>query len=582
MENSRSPTSSSFYASVLILLLAVATIATAFPPFFFYTAGSDSSNYTAKSYIFRWNHESSQRFYPSRIPDEVKPSLNEAFTDLRGKVSPESSIVGMFTPFVFVTNNYEIELSHFRLYSWILGTLRFFPPSVHAAEYFNYFSLFVGIFFLFKIMHVFKCEQAASLSGCLCLLLVPSISAISQEPLTEITTFALHMGLIWTAMRGKIILSSLFITALMWTRGEYVFIALIFLGWLGYQSFRYFWSIIIILVSLYVLWIHSSVFNSYYIYSNDYLPYLMKIVLYSPIIVILGWFLSRILRADLPARLIRESSIKEPHKYIWIAILICFLLLVALDVYKVCIGFARYSTFKLLISSATLLVFIGIPFLLIKLPTLFKCTPILASILFIPQLWVLVEMGATPQNVFMWNRRFIPALYPLLALGVALFFSELSKARLPSRLVMPTYCSVFAIVVSGMIYFHFNDFCLLRTDLLTRNQLSQFDESVTWLPKDSVIILSNDKFSLKGSLPLRTRHGLWSYVLWNESKLEASIKAFLSRGYLVFIEAELKDTLRGERSFHYDESINQKFYVGESTLTNENRTIQLYKIETIG
>lgn len=557
------------------LLLGALTLSYLYPPYYFYVSGTDASVFTGISYQIRFGHESSKMFLPPGTDMSKARLLDETFTDIRGDSLPKERMIGIMTPYIVINKNREIEFSHFRLYPWILGAARFLPNWFDFAEYLNYLLLFVGIYFLYLILRNITKDDLASLLAAFSMYFVPTLMAISREPLSELLAFALNMILIYSALTKRVVIAGVVVSLLAWTRGGYILIAIVYLLWIGWDRIRYPKAAVFVAASLWLLhyYLYSYVFN--YVHPDAYMPYLLSIGLFSPLLVLFGLALGKLHQTFEPffKKAMNMSLAMAP-------VLIILMLggLYYYDLVKVKSGLTRYSTFTLLWKSSGILLPLGALFLLLNTKSILRYVSLLALILFIPHLFVLYDMGASPVYTVYWTRRFVASIYPLLCLGIAYFLVTVRSFCGSQKAAVSGVICISLLFYLGMYSFHQDTFQGTRPYVLNRGEIEKFDRSATMLPPDSIVVLSSENFSIKGSLPLRTRHGLWSFNVWNQSKLNEALEA-LPKDFPLLIEKELAPLLDKSKFIPLPQPEVFKIYVGESFEKGENRTIELLRVD---
>ncbi len=76
---------------------------------------------------------------------------------------------------------------------------------------------------------------------------------------------------------------------------------------------------------------------------------------------------------------------------------------------------------------------------------------------------------------------------------------------------------------------------------LTKEYLAAFDRAAAAIPSQSVLVLERSSFSQKAQLSLRTRHGHWSFVAWNDKLATEAIERLSRTGRRTYVELELAE-----------------------------------------
>lgn len=193
----------------------------------------------------------------------------------------------------------------------------------------------------------------------------------------------------------------------------------------------------------------------------------------------------------------------------------------------------RFSTLGLVVDSMGWpLAVVGAAGLVLLGPRLAGRAPLVLAAVTVPHAWVLVRLHASPSSPWSYTRRFHEALYPVLLLGVALVVAwvvEQLRAKAGSgRAVASGTLLVLAVVAVAATVVPLRS---QQPDVeLSRYDADAFGAAAGTLPEGSFVFMADEFGGGKAQIPLRTQHGVWSFVVYAPGRFEAVAEALLAEG----------------------------------------------------
>ena len=516
-----------------------------YPPQIFHYGIGDYSNHENAAARYAYNKSSAIHFYPAELHPRHHSVLDQIFTDMRGDEKNDPFMIGLISPYIFLSRDHQIMYPHFHLLAFLKAALRSLDLE-SAVNYLNYFVLFFAAICLFQLLRKLEIDSFGSLLAASSMFFIPSMIIGARVPLPETLALLLNLRMMQHLLEDttRARYTALFYLMLLsFCRPEFILLGIFFALFLGLNMEG---KAIRMVTILFVFNVFLTVF--YLLINGGHAAY-VRVIIYSglfvPVVYALAVWFSRfsiigIARNYLDKLL--QSSVA--FKSTLCIVLACCL---AIDLFRTnycglsnCYEMfqTRYSIFS------ALSYFAGWPLLVFSLIGLFsglqkilKSVPPILLWLLVPQAVVLLVINATPVNIWSWTRRFHVFMLPVLLIGLSLCFELLSKKY--GRRPVIGIC-MFLLVAAG----HYGKWENISADQLGSKYVESFHSDVSKLPEESIVLLASSRAGKSALPPMRSFHGYWSYLVWDEAQLETAISALLSTQKPIYLDSSLAMLLR--------------------------------------
>lgn len=495
--------------AVCVIAALVVTVAALFPPMHQHYAGGDAADYINNAFRRSYETTSAERFAPPAWGDVDWRLMGSAFTDGRYLNSDrDDRAQGLMTNYVRVFDG-RVDIAHDDLTARVAAAALDLGMGQRQVGYLNYLFLGCSAVALFGICRSLRLNILSALLAGALLVVIPSQIMGARYLLSEALAQALWLGMVWWVLRTRAKQAAAFLplVLLVMARPEFAVVAIAFAFWVGW-----------------VCWWHPV--NLVTVVASGLLG--SDISFLGPLrgpTAMAGAVLVGVVagRAAQPAlRLITRSTVERALARPAAAPITSVAILVGIVAMELVrrrldpggavgpIEYQMYSTLGLIRDAVGWpIVVLGVVGLVWHSERIVVRSPLVLGLMVAPLLVVFASMHSSPPSIHFWTRRFHLVVFPAMLVGLALLHASVLEGRRRGRFALAALVAVVAL--SGLV----SPLQRLDRDAFAWRYTRDFHEDVARLPSDAVVLLPRTSAGLKAQLPMRTVHGLYSFVVYD-------------------------------------------------------------------